>query len=83
MRYQPYLDAQCVFNFEKVKFFLFFTEVQSVYSVLVSGVSITLQDVLVVHAHTHTHTPFQILFHYRLLRGADCSSLCCTAGPCC
>lgn len=61
-----------------MKFFLFFTEVQSVYSVLVSGVSITLQDVLVVHAHTHTHTLlfrfFSIIGCYEVLTVVPCAA---------
>ena len=30
-----------------------------------------------------THTLFQVLSHYGLLQDIECSSLCCTVGPCC
>ena len=26
---------------------------------------------------------FHIIFHYRLLQDTECSSMCCTANPCC
>ena len=36
-----------------------------------------------VYIYTHTYILFQILLHYRFFQGAEYTSLCCTAGPCC
>ena len=32
--------------------------------------------------HVYESVPFQVLFHYRLLKGIKCSSPCYTVGPC-
>ena len=60
----------------------FLIEVQLIYNVLsVSGVQ---QSDSVIHIYIYIYMySFSDLFHYRLLKDIEYSSLCFTVGPCC
>ena len=42
-----------------------------------------IQKYINIHIYTYTHTPFQIIFHYRLLQDIKYKSLWYTLNPCC